>query len=281
MQPISLQGIATAILAASAVSPAVALPKEYPGKYPGKFPPKIITPGSYHHHVPETGPRPKPSGYANASEVNVTHADYARSYHYNRPQPNPSGQPIASDVNATHADYTALTYHEGSRYIRAPADCLGRGTQLGTVEFKHKPDRKKGKGWHGTMDQLAGQQADMLARNCAAACSEQRRNATAAAAADEPDPRQCRFFHMQLCTDMNSPFVTQACHLFSESLGTTYDQPFVTYPEMSFAIWSWSASYAPEPFSAACSPKNPREPKEPSATNGTRADAGAAAGQQR
>ncbi|KAK7963883.1 hypothetical protein PG996_008429 [Apiospora saccharicola] len=281
MQPISLQGIATVILAASAVSPAVALPKEYPGKYPGKFPPKVITPGSYHHHVPETGPRPKPSGYPNASEVNATHADYARSYHYNRPRPKPSGQPIASDVNATHADYTALTYHEGYRYIRAPADCLGRGTQLGTVEFQHE-NHEKGLGWPGAMDKLAAQQADTLARNCAAACSEQRRNATAAAAADdEPDPRQCRFFHMELHTAMESPFVIQSCQLFSESLGTTYDRSFLTYPEVAFARWSWSASYAPEPFSAACSPKNPQEPKEPSVMNATRADAGAAAGQQR
>lgn len=221
MQQTSLQGAAIAVVAAFAVRPTGALPQQIPGK----IAPKAITAGSYDH---------------------------------NGPQPNPSGQPIATEANATHADYTPLTYHPGWTNIRASADCRGGRTELGAVAFKHE-DEEEGPGGHGGLYKLT-EQADMLARNCAMACSEQRRNATAAAAG-EPEARQCRFFHMLLSTNTNSPYVTQECRLFSESWGAAYEKQFLTFPEVAFARWSWSASYAPEPSSGTCSPSDPAQPK--------------------
>ncbi|KAK7959203.1 uncharacterized protein PG986_004057 [Apiospora aurea] len=149
-------------------------------------------------------------------------------------------------------DFTALVHHRAGPHV-PPRDCHGRGTEVGYVRFEHDP-----KGFSKQFHEKFVTQADKLADNCAAACLEQRRNATAAG---EPWTRQCRSFNMRLNTDMNKPLYIQHCALYSETWGPEYyDDAFSYIPEQIWARGSWSASYAPEPRSGYCSALDPAEP---------------------
>ncbi|KAK8062869.1 hypothetical protein PG997_014966 [Apiospora hydei] len=158
---------------------------------------------------------------------------------------------------AIRGNYTALVHHQAGPLV-PPRDCYGRSTDVGYVRFEHDPEeygKRDPIGSRKQFDEKFVTQADKLADTCAAACLEQRRNATAAG---EPWTRQCRSFNMRLNTDMNNPLYIQHCHLYSETWGPEYyDDPFSYFPEEIWALGSWSASYAPEPRSGNCSPRDP------------------------